>query len=260
VHSLSYTTSGAGERAVLFLHGFMGNSGDWEKVVGGLGRAFRSVAVDLPGHGRSLGLPKEEYTMEGAANAVLRTLDLLEIHRVSAVGYSMGGRLALYLALRHPERCERLFLESASPGLRSEGERAARRASDEEKAKRLESGDFGRFLDEWYSQPLFATLDERMVESLIERRENNDPRELAKALRGMGTGSQPPLWDELENLSVPALAVAGELDTKFVGIARDMGERGPSASAEVVPGAGHNVHLETPETYFARLEGFLSPS
>lgn len=236
----------------------MGSSDDWRDVAERLGNRFCRVAVDLPGHGNSLGLPENEYTMDGAANALLRTLDDLGVRRASIAGYSMGGRLALYFALRHPERCEKLFLESASPGLKSKEERAARRKADEDKAKRLESGaDFDAFLEEWYAQPLFATLDDTLVEDLIELRKGNDPHELARLLRGMGTGSQPSLWEELKNLRAPTLAVAGELDGKFTSIAREMAERSPRISFEIVPGAGHNVHMEEPGSYFASLEGFL---
>ncbi|QIN79929.1 2-succinyl-6-hydroxy-2,4-cyclohexadiene-1-carboxylate synthase [Rubrobacter marinus] len=245
--ALSYATLGAsGRPAVLFLHGFMGSSGDWREVLQAIGDEAFAVAVDLPGHGASLGLPPEVYAFEGAARAVIGVLNELGIDRASLVGYSMGGRLALYLALRHPERCSGLFLESASPGLRDAEERASRRAADEEKARRLESEDFETFLRDWYRQPLFASLarDEGLLRRTLEERRRNDPAELARSLRGMGTGSQPSLWEELSGLRVPALAVAGELDEKFVGISRRMAELGPCIEAATVPGVGHNVRAE----------------
>ncbi len=147
---LNYAVSGTPDLpAVLFLHGFMGSGADWKSVIATLEGRFRCVAVDLPGHGASVGLPPEAYAFENAARLVLDMLDELEIDKTTFVGYSMGGRLALYLALRYPERCSGLFLESASPGLRSERERAERRAADEEKASRLESEDFDKFLHDW---------------------------------------------------------------------------------------------------------------
>src|SRR5919206_4942182 len=124
---------------VLCLHGFMGSSADWQDVASAIGDRAFCIAPDLPGHGGSLGLPPGAYTTEGTARAVIRTLDELEARRPVIVGYSMGGRLALYLALRYPERCAGLFLESSSPGLQGAGEREKRRAADQEKAKRLES-------------------------------------------------------------------------------------------------------------------------
>ena len=245
---------------MLFLHGFMGRAEDWRGISTGLDERFFRIAVDLPGHGASLGMPCDRYTMEGAARCVLAALDGAGVDRATVVGYSMGGRLALYLALRYPDRCAGLFLESASPGLEDAGERAARRRADEGKATRLEGGDFEGFLHDWYRQPLFTPLarDEDLLRRTIEDKGRNGPAELAKSLRGMGTGSQPSLWGELPALRVPALAVAGGLDEKFVGISHRMASRAPGMRAAVVPGAGHNVHAEAPTAYISSLEGFLS--
>jgi 2-succinyl-6-hydroxy-2,4-cyclohexadiene-1-carboxylate synthase len=245
--------------AVLFLHGFMGSSADWREVMGAMGDRAHCMAVDQPGHGASLGLPPDTYTIEGATRAVIGTLEELEVVRPVLAGYSMGGRLALYLGLRYPERCAGLFLESASPGLESAGERAARRAADESKAERLESGDFEAFLRDWHHQPLFATLvrDENLLGRTIEARRRNDPGELAQSLRGMGTGNQPPLWGELEHLAVPTLAIAGELDEKYAEISSRMPGISQRVESAVVPGAGHNVHAEAPAEYVALLGRFL---
>ncbi len=244
---------------VLFLHGFMGSAADWQDVATAIGGRASCIALDLPGHGGSLDLTPEAYTMEGTARAVIRTLDELEARRPVIVGYSMGGRLALYLALRYPERCAGLFLESASPGLEGAEERAARRDADEEKAKRLESGDFENFLRDWYRQPLFAPLarEEGLLRQTIEARRRNDPSELARSLRGMGTGSQPSLWEDLEGLTVPTLAVAGELDGKYAGISSRMASISPKVEPVVVPGVGHNAHDEAPAQYVALLGRFL---
>jgi len=195
--------------------------------------------------------------MEEAAWAVVRTLDKLEVEHPAIVGYSMGGRLALYLALRYPERCTGLFLESASPGLESGKERKARRDADEESAKRLEYGDFEEFLRDWYRQPLFAPLakDEDLLRQTIAARRCNDPVELARSLRGMGTGSQPSLWGELEGLA--ALAVAGGLDGKYAEISSRMTSISPRVETVVIPGVGHNVHDEAPAEYAALLGRFL---
>jgi len=258
--NLAYEVSGeGGQPEVLLLHGFMGSSADWQGVAAAIGDRAFCIALDLPGHGASLGLAPQAYTMEGTARAVVCTLDDLEARRPVIVGYSMGGRLALYLALRYPERCAGLFLESASPGLQNAGERAARRTADEEKANRLESGDFDIFLRDWYRQPLFASLarDEGLLRRTTEARRRNDPPELARSLRGMGAGSQPPLWRELEGLAVPALAVAGELDGKYAGISSSMASISPKVEPVVVAGVGHIVHEEASAQYAALLGRFL---
>jgi len=252
-------TGSPDDPAVLLLHGFMGSSADWQDVVEGIEDRTLCLALDLPGHGVSLGLAPDAYTIEGSAQAVVHVLDELEVERAVIVGYSMGGRLGLYQALRYPERCAGLFLESASPGLGTEEERAARRQMDEDKARRLESGDFGAFLQDWYRQPLFAPLarDGELLRRTVEARRYNNPAELARSLRGMGTGCQPSLWNELPRLRVPALALAGELDEKFVGIASRMSLVSSGVRMELVPDAGHNVRAEKPGDYLAALTGFL---
>ena len=257
---LNHTTSGdPASPTVLFLHGFMGRARDWRETAAGLDGRFFCVSVDLPGHGASTGLPPGRYTMEGAAVGVLDLLDGIPVQQAVLAGYSMGGRLALYLALRHPDRFCGLFLESASPGLEDARGRAARRAADEERAARLEGGDFERFLRDWYSQPLFAPLarDEELLRRTLEDRRENDPDELARSLRGMGTGNQPSLWGELPGLRAPALAVAGGLDGKFVGISHRMEGACPRMRTVVVPGAGHNVRVEAPAAYLRLLRNFL---
>jgi 2-succinyl-6-hydroxy-2,4-cyclohexadiene-1-carboxylate synthase len=265
VLGLSYSVAGDPRcPAILFLHGFLGSGADWTGAISTLDERFYCVAPDLPGHGASLGLPPECYTMEGTTRALLDLLDDLDIERAALVGYSMGGRLALYLALRHPARCHparcsRLFLESASPGIESEAEREARRRSDEEKAARLESGDLKSFLDDWYRQPLFAALARRegLLQETIGARLRNDPTELARSLRGMGAGKQAPMWGRLGVLQVPALAVAGGLDERYASIARRMASVNPLVRAAVVTGAGHSVRLEAPEAYLALLKRSL---
>jgi 2-succinyl-6-hydroxy-2,4-cyclohexadiene-1-carboxylate synthase len=259
---LRYTASGSPRHpTILFLHGFMGSATDWAETMAALENHYRCLAVDLPGHGASVRLQYPvSYTMEGAARAVIDVLDEVGVQAAAAVvGYSMGGRLALYLALRHPERWRAVVLESASPGLEDDEERSRRRDADRERARRLENGDFEGFLRDWYRQPLFASLarDEALLNRTIEARLRNDPRELARSLRGMGTGSMPSLWDELSGLGVPALAVAGEGDEKFVGISRRMAAVSPLVRTVAVPRAGHNVHEESPEDYRRALEGFV---
>ena len=258
---LNYTISGNARRpAVLFLHGFMGSAVDWSGVMAALKDRFYCIAPDLPSHGGSTRLPyPDSYTIEGAAKELINLLDNLKVSKATVVGYSMGGRLALYFALRHPERCSGLFLESASPGLETEKERAARRERDEQRAERLETESFERFVEDWYRQPLFASLarDEALLRRTIESRRRNDPAELAKSLRAMGTGSQPSLWGELAGLTVPTLTVTGELDEKYVGIARRMANASQMVDCATVSGAGHNVHVEAWEAYLALLQDFL---
>lgn len=256
--TLPFTSAGPDDApAVLLLHGFMGRASDWDEVARRLAGPFRCVAVDLPGHGEAFDLADEAYTIEGATVAVLDTLDALGVRRPRVVGYSMGGRLALHLALRHPERCARLVLESASPGLRTDAERAERRSLDAERAAAIQHN-FPGFLDRWYRMPLFASLEDHagLREAFVAKRRRNRPTELARSLHGMGTGAQPSLWNDLAGLAVPALAVAGGRDRKFVDLAFEMAAAGPPL-VPLITSAGHAVHAEAPDLFAALVRGFF---
>ena len=168
------------------------------------------------------------------------------------LGYSMGARIALHLAVAAPERLSALVLESGSPGLADPADRATRRASDEELAGRIEREAIAAFVDGWEKLPLFAsqqTLPPDMRKRLRMQRLQNSPTGLANSLRGMGTGAQESLWERLAQITAPTLIVAGGLDRKFGLIAREMAKGLPRAELELVHDAGHAVHLERPEVF-----------
>lgn len=241
--------------SILLLHGFLGCGDDWAEIAEPLEPDFRVLTPDLPGHGGAVGLQPSAYTMDGAADDLIQSLDIKGIHKASVVGYSMGGRLALHLALRHPDRVERLILLSASPGLRTEKERAARRALDQQHADEIEA-DLEGFLERWYRMPLFGSLDESTRLALITKRSQNNPAELRKSLEGMGTGAQPSHWEHLHQIHVPAWAVAGADDAKFVEIANRIAET-TSFNVVVVPDASHAVLNERPEYVASLLRNLL---
>jgi 2-succinyl-6-hydroxy-2,4-cyclohexadiene-1-carboxylate synthase len=248
---------------VLFLHGFLGCGADWAPIIEGLGAEFHCIAPDLPGHGgATLDALAGKCGFIATAKALLKRLDKEQVPQCALVGYSMGGRIALYLALRYPHRFPRVALESASPGLREESERAPRREQDEALARRLETMDdakFRAFLEEWYGQPLFASLAQHpaLRAGLIERRMRNSPAALAAALRGMGLAAQPSLWAALPDFRTPALLIVGSRDRKFCPIAERMSEYRSNIAVHEMADCGHNVHLENPSGYTTVLKRFL---
>jgi len=245
------TSGGSGAARVVLVHGFTQTLAAWGVVGERLGRGRQVVRVDLPGHGGSGGVRVgfgEAAGLLGAAGGP-----------GAYVGYSLGGRLCLRLALDRPELVEALVLVGASPGIADPGERAARRAADEALAGAVERDGVAAFLDRWLAGPLFATLpaaaagrDERLA---------NTAEGLAYALRRLGTGVQEPLWDRLAGLRPTTLLVAGEHDPKFTDLARRMAAAvGPAARVAIVGGAGHAVHLERPAELAALVEEFLGPA
>ncbi|MEJ2635321.1 MAG: 2-succinyl-6-hydroxy-2,4-cyclohexadiene-1-carboxylate synthase [Calditrichia bacterium] len=248
-----------GRPDILFLHGFMGNGSDWQEVCSHLVPDFRCIVVDLPGHGRSADITNSEnYSMPETARSVAAVLDQIQIRKSALVGYSMGGRLGLYLALHFVERFNAVILESASPGLLSLKEREARIKQDDSLAGEIEQADFREFLERWYAMPLFRSLRQHAdFRKLLIRRLNNHPAGLARSLRYMGTGKQPSLWPELHKNRLPLLMLVGELDDKFKRIGLQMQQICPISRLEIVHGCGHNIHFEKPDVFAAKIRKFL---
>lgn len=243
----------------VLLHGFAGSGAAWgDDVVDGLaGAGMSPVLVDLPGHGGDAG------NVEPASFSLGATLARVEARGdwpADLVGYSMGARLALHFAAVHPDRVRRLVLESGSPGLATEVERAARRRADAELAADIVEGGVERFVDSWESRPIFETrraLDPEILERQRALKLRNDPRSLAAALDGFGTGALPSLWKSLPEIRTPTLLLVGALDRKFVDVAERMADLLPDARMAVIPGAGHTVHLERPAEWLAAVTAFL---
>ena len=259
------TAAGRTPPPVVFLHGFTGSGRSWTGVwehFEGLGFDRVLYAPDIIGHGRT-GAPSspERYAIQAAANDLAVLLDLLGAPLVDLVGYSMGGRLALYFAASYPGRVRRLVLESATAGIEDPREREERRARDNELAGWIEAHGIEAFVDRWESLPLFASqanLPPGVREAQRKARLANLPRGLANSLRGMGTGAQPPLWEKLGGVRAECLVIAGAKDEKFSAIARRMHELLPGSRLAVAPGAGHNVHLEAPAFFAEAVVAFLS--
>ncbi len=222
---------------VVFLHGFLGGPGDWTPVREALGLDLRSRAPTLPGHGGDAAPDVESFLSAQAACGPCRV-----------VGYSMGGRLALLWALRHPAQVRSLVLVSASPGLEDEEVRSARRARDADWAALLRAGNREAFLRSWYAQPVFAALRAKpaLLAEVQGRRALTPLPALAVALERMSPGHQPALWGRLGELGMPILHVAGAEDTDYVEIARRAAELSPRASMVRVPESGHAVMEEQP--------------
>jgi 2-succinyl-6-hydroxy-2,4-cyclohexadiene-1-carboxylate synthase len=242
---------------ILFLHGFMGDCHDFAQVINNL-REFCCLTVDLPGHGQTKVRQDSDYQMPNVASAIIKLLVELNIKQCILVGYSLGGRIALYLAIHFPQYFQGVILESASPGLSNQLERDRRLVQDYQLAAQLESSDLADFIQQWYSQPLFTSFVQHPnYQQAIARRLRNNPDKLAKSLRFIGLGTQPNLWNSLEKLQLPLLLIVGELDAKFVMINRMMAQSYPQASLQLVDGAGHNVHFEHPTKFYELLKLFI---
>jgi 2-succinyl-6-hydroxy-2,4-cyclohexadiene-1-carboxylate synthase len=250
-----------GPTTLVLLHGFTGSAAGWGHQLDTLADyGLRIIALDLLGHGQSDSPDDpQRYAIEHCQQDILAALQELGISKGQAIllGYSMGGRIALYTAFSGFFRA--LILESASPGLDDAAEREQRRLSDEALAANIEREGIPAFIERWENLPLFAsqkTLPIECRQALHRQRLQNSATGLAQSLRGVGTGVQPPLYARLPTLHIPVLLIAGELDTKFTTIARHMAQMLPQSQLQIVSGAGHTVHLELPQEFASLVRDF----
>ncbi len=236
-------------------HGFTQTARVWGGMDDDLARDHRVVAVDMPGHGRSASV--QATLVDGAL--LLGAVG----GRAAYLGYSMGARFCLHLALACPHLVDSLVLISGTAGLEDDDERLDRRRSDGLLADRLDPGDAGRaaqpveaFLREWMDNPMFSGVDPD-AGGFAERLANTGPG-LASSLRRAGTGDQLPLWEKLGRLTMPVLVVTGGDDVKFTGLGSRMVDAiGAGATLAVVPGAGHAPHLQHPDVVAALVRSHL---
>jgi 2-succinyl-6-hydroxy-2,4-cyclohexadiene-1-carboxylate synthase len=239
--------------SVVLLHGFSGTHRAWDGVVARLNHErYLPRALDLPGHGDAADTREvggEAITFAGCVEHVLGRAP----ERFVLCGYSLGGRVALHVALAAPERVSRLVLVSTSAGIEDSAERAQRRFADNRLAEELESIPFEDFIERWRTQPLFADEPREVGVLAREDQRRNRPDALAAVLRGVGSGEMEPLWGRLAELEMPVTFLVGNRDAKFLALGERMVKLLPNAELTVAPG-GHGLPLENPEAVVQALD------
>jgi 2-succinyl-6-hydroxy-2,4-cyclohexadiene-1-carboxylate synthase len=259
VSDVDVTVEGGPGRRLVLLHGFTQGPGSWDSLVAALDPSYRIVRVTLPGHGPVGGASAAlRLSFEAAAAAVADAVAAAAGPEPATwFGYSLGGRLALRLALDRPDLLEGLALLGATAGIEDAAARDARAEMDERLASGLERKGLDSFVEGWLSQKLFSGLAREAAG--VEERKQGTVEGLAYSLRRLGTGAQEPVWGRLGEITVPVLVMAGEYDSKFSALAfRLAAAIGENAGISFVPGAGHAAHLERPQSVAAILGRFLS--
>lgn len=243
--------------SIMLLHGFSGDISTMAQLTSRLSRVAEVVVPDLVGHGRSSVPHRTEcYSVNAMVSHAVAISESQIAGSFHLVGYSMGGRVALTMACRHPHLLRSLTLIGASAGLASQSARKKRQAADLELADRIERLGLEWFVDHWMNNPLFATQSRLGADHLLQARKQrlaNSTEGLARSLRAAGTGVMQPLHDELVNCAVPTLFIAGSEDPKFVGIANDLASLMPVASVAKIANAGHAAHIEQPDEVAAAI-------
>jgi 2-succinyl-6-hydroxy-2,4-cyclohexadiene-1-carboxylate synthase len=240
---------------LVLAHGFTQTHRVWGGLDAALAVGRTMVAVDLPGHGGSADVATDLVAGAAMLGATGGPADYL--------GYSMGARFCLHLALDRPELVHRLVLVSGTAGIDDPVERSARRRSDEALAERLDPVEGGpaqdtviEFVERWVADPMFGPVPASA--SAVAERSTNTAAGLASSLRLAGTGTQEPLWDRLEELTMPVLVVTGIRDSRFTELGRRLvASLGGTGSLVVIDDADHAPHLQHPDQVAAAVRSFL---
>jgi len=263
VNNVNYHVEVIGEgEPLLLLHGFTGAGSNWKECITHIERNFKFILIDLIGHGRTESPENvSRYQIQQVHSDIIEIMDYLEVRKAHLLGYSMGGRVALSLAISYPERFLNLILESSSPGIEDKKARDERKAADEKLAEFIEKKGIADFVTYWEDIPLFLTqklLPQSVQLSIHNQRLTNNPVGLANSLKGMGTGVQPSYWNNLCKLDINTLLLCGEKDSKFCEIADQMSKFIKNSELKKISGVGHAIHVEQPRIFGKIINEFLS--
>lgn len=241
----------SGQPWLVMLHGLLGSGEDWQPVLPYLAD-WPLLLVDLPGHGASRSLSAVDFADVSRQLTVL--LAQQAVNDYWLLGYSLGGRIAMYHAcLSGAAGLRGLLVEGGHPGLVSAAEREARQQHDADWARRFRHETLDSVLADWYQQPVFARLSSAQHERLIALRRGNHGAAVADMLEATSLSRQPFLVDALQQLQVPFGYLCGCQDTKFQALAAQHGL--PLLSVDL---AGHNAHQANPAAYAERIRQFIS--
>lgn len=234
---------------IVFLHGFSGSPRCGDYLRAELGQVLPQLEWRAPAlfhHGG------EVSDFEGEPWAAQLSALVPEVRDAHVIAYSLGARIALSLACQNLCPLRSLTLIGVNPGLKTEHERQARCALDDERALRIKR-DRAPFFREWETLPLFRSellpkdrRELRRAERLV-----HSADAMAASLTQFGLGTMTPLWDKLGELSTPVRLVAGEHDQKFQMLHTQMLPLVASCQTLVAKGAGHDVTLHRPEAIAA---------
>jgi 2-succinyl-6-hydroxy-2,4-cyclohexadiene-1-carboxylate synthase len=266
IEGITYHVEFCGEGYPLIMfHGFTGRGANWLPFCSTLGKGSTLIMPDIIGHGLTAAPQDDEslhrYSMESVAHDFLTMIDQLGYEKVDILGYSMGGRLALSMAVLFPDRVRKLILESASPGLKTEGERQERNLADKKLGQFMHEKGMETFVDYWENLSLFESqksLAREKRSAIRKQRLMNSPIQLRKNLINMGTGNQPSYWGRLDEIQAEVLMIVGGLDLKFCRIAEDMQKTLKKGKIYQVKQCGHAIHVEQPEKFGTIVSEFLS--
>ena len=235
---------------LLMIHGFMGDSNDWNESAEILKEKHHIILIDLPGHGVNSNLKLTSFSE--ISTFINNHLQVYDEFPINVLGYSMGGRCALYWALQNPSRVSKLLLESVNPGLEFNSEKEIRANSDKLLFSEVQNRfDLKEFFDNWYSDPIFNNINQnpKFKEILKSKLNIENVSGWEQAILTLSIGNQPSLWKDLVRLSFRTKFITGEFDDKYQIIGNTINKLNPNIEFELVKNSGHNTHFENADSF-----------
>ncbi len=244
---------------LVLLHGFLGSGESFQELIPNLKAFCNPITIDLLGHGETEGAEMHyRFSTKEQVADVNKLISEQLPTPLFLLGYSMGGRLALQLAIQRPDLYKGLILESTTFGIESKQERQARQELDATRADSI-MGNFEQFLESWKTMPMFNASPQNTEKEAqhFKIQQAQNPLWMNNSLLGFGTGSMPCVKDKLTNIPTQVQLLAGAKDFKFVGIMNAMLKDLNDGQLDVIKDSGHRVHLDQPEAYISVIRDFI---
>lgn len=247
---------------IMLLHGFTGSANDWDFLIDELNPKYNIITIDLIGHGKSSSpMQPDYYSGDEISNQINHIINFFNLKKIILLGYSMGGRAALTFADKYPHIIKGLILESAAPGIENEILRDQRTIEDTKLSEYILNNPLEKFIDYWMNLDIFLTQKNLPLDKLKfikQQKLKNNKIGLSNSLKEFSAGKMIPLFDKIKNLNSKTLLISGGLDKKYIELNFQMENLFPNAKHVIIKNAGHNTHLEQPETFISLLNTFLN--
>ena len=246
---------GANEETLVILHGLFGSSQNWMRVGKELAEKFHVYALDLPNHGESPHV--EEHTYESMMKAVVVWMEEVKLNSAHFIGHSMGGKVAMFLACRHPERVKKIIIVDVAPKTYPTMEPLEMKAMESLDLKKIKSREEAmENLQKFFKSEKIRKF---ILTNLVRNKNGKFSWKInLKAIQNNADSMRQTMLKEKDRFLGEALFVHSASAGYVVqGDYSEIKRHFPLASMIAIPNSGHNVHIDAPEKFVEEVCRFI---